>query len=72
MRNLPIEEHGISPLLDTKQAAQTLNVHDQTLRNKRSKGTLDLPFIRIGGTIRYRREDIEAFIARHREEGGAK
>jgi excisionase family DNA binding protein len=69
MRNSSIQEHGISPLLDTKQAAQALNVDDQTLRNKRSKGTLDLPFVRVGGAIRYRLEDIKAFIARHSEGG---
>ncbi len=69
MRNSYIPEHGNSPLLDTPQAARTLKVAEATLRSARSRKSLDLPFIRVGGAIRYRLEDIEAFIARHREGG---
>lgn len=66
MRN---HSETVSALLTTQEAAARLGLHPTTLRIARSRKSLDLPFIRIGGAIRYRMEDVEAFIARNREGG---
>ncbi len=68
--NLPPQE-SVSPLLTTEQVANWLGFHPASLRNSRHKKSLGIPFVRIGGAIRYRPEDVEAFIARNRE-GGSK
>ncbi len=63
------ETHNTS-LLSSAEVAKLLNIHPVTLRKSRSKGTLPLPFIRIGGTVRYGEEDIHNFISSntHRNE----
>jgi len=61
---------AISILRTTEETAVQLQVHPVTLRKARCNNTLDLPFIRIGGAVRYAQGDIDAFLARHRE-GGA-
>lgn len=50
-------------LLSSAEVAKLLNIHPVTLRKSRSKGTLPLPFIRIGGSVRYREEDIHNFLS---------
>ena len=50
------------PLLTTKQAAEYLNVSAAFLNRDRTEGAR-IPFIRIGTrTIRYRMQDLEAYI----------
>lgn len=61
MRNA-INNGSTYTLLTTKQVAELLGLHPATLRIGRSKQTLDLPHVRIGGTVRYRLSDVEAFI----------
>lgn len=56
------ETHNTS-LLSSAEAAKLLNIHPVTLRKSRNKGTLPLPYIRIGGSVRYREEDILNFIS---------
>jgi excisionase family DNA binding protein len=52
-------------LLRERQAAQILGISAETLRKSlRYKGLI--PFVRFGQTIRYRRTDLDAFIAAHR------
>ena len=48
-------------MLTDYQAAEKLGMQVQTLRNWRSSAKI-LPFVRIGRSIRYRTEDIEALI----------
>lgn len=69
MRNPSDNVSTHQPLLTTAQAAALLNLHPVSLRTARSKKKLNLPYVRVGGAIRYRREDIEAFIATNREGG---
>lgn len=69
MRNSIVGTGSNKPLLTTHQTAEVLGVSEIFLRASRCKKSLDLPFIRVGGSIRYRREDVEAFIERHREGG---
>ncbi|NDY84289.1 helix-turn-helix domain-containing protein [Orrella sp. NBD-18] len=49
-------------LLSPIDAARLLNIHPVTLRKTRINGTIPLPFVRIGRSIRYREEDILSFI----------
>lgn len=53
-------------LLDTKQAAQILGLHPHTLTQARRTGRLKIPVIRLGHAVRYRVEDLNAFIEANR------
>lgn len=50
-------------LLTAEQAADYLNVKPQTLALWRSTGRHGLPFVRVGRAIRYRRRDLEQWLA---------
>lgn len=50
-----------SHLLTTTDAAAALAIAPKTLRNWRSQG-LGPPFIRLGGAIRYRETDLQAWV----------
>ena len=57
-------------LLDEKQAAEYLTVSPGTLSVWRSLGRYNLPFVKVGRMIRYRRKDLDAWLeARSRESG---
>lgn len=53
-------------LATEKVAAAKLGLSHYTLRNARSTGRLGIPFVRIGRAVRYRMEDLQAFIDQHR------
>ena len=57
-------------LLTPNQAAELLGVTRITLARWRKEGN-NLPFIRMGGRIRYRRSHIEDWLSRHTEGAGA-
>lgn len=48
-------------LLTAKQAAQLLNVSERTLWTWSKRGIA--PVIRLGGTVRYSRDQLESWIA---------
>ena len=50
-------------LLDSKQAAAYLNCQPQTLMLWRCTGRYNLPFVKIGRLARYKRSDLDRFIA---------
>lgn len=50
-------------LLDDHAAAELLDVSPGTLSVWRSTGRYALPFLKIGRKVRYRRADLEAWIA---------
>ena len=52
------------PTLGTKDAAQFLGLKEQTLAIWRSAKRYDLPYIRVGRSIRYRISDLERFLER--------
>lgn len=54
--------NGTYALLTVDQAAQHLGLSASTLAKKRLRGD-GPPFVKFGGAVRYRREDLEAFIA---------
>lgn len=57
-------------LLNEKEAAQLLDTSPGTLSVWRSTGRYNLPFLKIGRNIRYRRSDIMAWLdARVRQTG---
>ena len=48
-------------LLTRKQLAEFLKLQEQTLAAHATKG-VGIPFIKVGRTVRYRREDVEAYL----------
>jgi len=64
MRNL-IQRGETAPtdLLDTDEAARLIGVQPQTLNLWRCTGRYALPFVRVGSRIRYRRKDLESWLA---------
>jgi excisionase family DNA binding protein len=49
--------------LGTKDAARVLGVQPGTLEVWRSSGRYDLPFIKVGRCVRYRRADLDHWLA---------
>lgn len=61
----PSHERSIAPsdLLDEKEVAATLGIAPGTLRNWRSL-RIGVPYVKLGKrAVRYRRADVDAFIA---------
>lgn len=62
--------HRITPnrqLLTPEEVAEKLKISANTLRKWRTLGSLGpLPFVKIGGRVRYIDEDVDAFIVRQR------
>lgn len=52
------------PLLDPEQVSEILGVSPKTLNVWRCTGRYNLPFVKSGARVRYRRTDVEAFIER--------
>jgi hypothetical protein len=52
-------------LLTEDEAAALLKVQPATLATWRVRGRPNLPFVRIGRCVRYRQQDIGAFIEGH-------
>ena len=57
-------------LLDDKAAATILDVSPGTLSVWRSTGRYALPFLKIGRKVRYRRADLDAWLAARVREFG--
>src|SRR5438477_191144 len=53
----------LEPLLTPDQASTVLQVPKTTLAVWRCTGRVQLAFVKAGRAVRYRREDIEAFLA---------
>jgi len=53
-----------SPLITPEEAARLLGVKPSTLAAWRTLGRYHLPYVKIGAKVRYRPEDIDAFIER--------
>lgn len=52
----------ISPLLSRKEAAKYLGMAEQTLAQWTCSGRNNLPLIKIGRSVKYRKADVDAFI----------
>ncbi len=64
-------------LLTREEAATYLGLRPQTLATWTCEGRYNLPFIKVGRSVRYRRSDLDAWLASRtingggaREEGG--
>lgn len=51
-----------SELLTTDEAARFLHVQRNTLEIWRSTHRVRIPFVKLGGAVRYRRQDLEKFV----------
>jgi len=58
-------------LLDEQGAAQLLTVAPGTLGVWRSTGRYNLPFLKVGRAVRYRRADLVAWLEKRTRETGA-
>ena len=56
-----------SELLTTEEAAAYLKLKPNTLERRRSQYPHRLPFVKIGRTVKYRLEDLQAFISGNRQ-----
>jgi len=50
-------------LLNTAETAEFLGLGKSTLEQDRLYGRLGIPYVRMGRSIRYRREDLDAYIS---------
>jgi predicted site-specific integrase-resolvase len=50
-------------LLAPQALAEEWGVTEQTLKNWRKDPRINLPFIKVGRAVRYRRDDVERFLA---------
>jgi excisionase family DNA binding protein len=58
-------------LLDEKAAAELLQLSPGTLSVWRSTGRYCIPFVKVGRRVRYRRADLEAWLASRTRTNGA-
>jgi excisionase family DNA binding protein len=58
-------------LLDDKAAAAYLSLSPGTLSVWRSTGRYNLPFLKVGRLVRYRRADLDAWLEKRVRESGA-
>lgn len=63
----PKPEPTIDPLLTRVEVCQILRIKETKLWELTSRG--ELPPVRIGGHVRYRRQDVERYIDAQREPG---
>ena len=61
------EHNKPSDLLTTEEAAEYLKLKPNTLERWRSQYPHRLPFVKIGRTVKYRLEDLQAFISGNRQ-----
>ena len=52
-------------LLTTAEAANFLALKPASLTTWRCTGAVRLPFVKIGGAVRYRRRDLERYLEDH-------
>ena len=55
-------------LMTTSEAAEMLRLHPDTLRHWRSTGSVDLPFVRVGGSVRYSESEVLNYLKQKRGE----
>ena len=54
------------PRLNTRQAAEFLGLKEQTLVLWRHTKSVNVPYLKIGGAVRYNLEDLQKFVEQHR------
>ena len=66
-----LDGQAAADLLDEQAAARLLDNSPGTLSVWRSTGRYNLPFIKIGRNVRYRRADLEAWLEKRTRETGS-
>lgn len=66
LTSLPIDTDPGSKLLTVAQAAQWLNISPSSVRRLQQRRLV--PFVKIGGSVRFLKRDLEAYLARSRIE----
>lgn len=51
------------PLLDERQAAEFLSLKPTTLQTWRCTKRYALPYLKVGTSVRYRKSELESFLA---------
>ncbi len=69
-QNTDHENSSPPPLLSRKQAAIYLGLSEQTLAIWKCTMRYELPFVKIGRLIKYRKADLDAFILKNLEHYG--
>ncbi|CAB3768624.1 helix-turn-helix domain-containing protein [Paraburkholderia solisilvae] len=66
-----LQSKALNNFLDDRALADLLNISKKTPAQWRFTGKFskELPFYKFGRSVRYRREDVEAFIASMRVDG---
>ncbi|MEW8441481.1 MAG: helix-turn-helix domain-containing protein [Candidatus Thiodiazotropha taylori] len=59
-----LKSSHIHSLITPKLAADALGISIGTLQVWRSTGRYNLPYVKVGGRVMYRSEDLQAFIER--------
>lgn len=55
-------QQSLTAILTDEELAQFLKLSPGTLRHHRTSGGDHIPYVRIGGSIRYRMEDVIAYL----------
>jgi excisionase family DNA binding protein len=58
-----------SPLLPPNEAAEYLDTTVRTLAKWRCIGTPNIPYVKIGRSVKYRLSDLENYLAKHTVNG---
>jgi excisionase family DNA binding protein len=56
------ETQPVSQLITRKQLAGVLGVAERTLSNWATDGRYELPYVKIGSKVMYRRSDVERWL----------
>lgn len=56
---------AVREVMETAEAAEYLGIKPQTLASWRCTGRHSLPFVRLGRRIKYRKSDLDAYLAAH-------
>jgi excisionase family DNA binding protein len=62
------DAHAQPGLMKQAEAAKYLQISQYTLQTWRSRNRERLPFVKVGGQVRYRREDLDRFIEANRSD----
>lgn len=65
--NTPTDNPSLNPsLMSRRETAELLGVKEQTLACWATTKRYDLPYVKVGRLVKYRREDVERFILENR------
>jgi excisionase family DNA binding protein len=65
-----VETSRVSEMLTTQQAADYLGIKDSTLTVWRCRRTYEIPFVKVGSKVRYRKTDLDDFLKRRTKGAG--